>query len=290
MDFVCPRCQHKYQISENLVGKEVRCKNAACGHVFRVVAAREPLIASPQAMAASPGPKSGVAPPPSGTAASSPRIPAGMPPVPQTGGALDFLNVAADRPMGPKLPVDGADRPAEANAPAVGAAGTHPKRPAILVWIIFYWTFAGILTMFGAVLFQVWLGFAGGAIAAMPDELRRSAPVWLILLLEAVQFLALVLFHYGVLLLVACYGLWTFRAWGLSLARILAIVSAALNLIGVVAAIVLRAAIVASLAGLVISLLVLGYLYGTSNVSQRLGRVASNLRGPGGRGWEGFDQ
>jgi len=40
MEFVCPRCQHRYQGSENLVGKEVRCKNAGCELVFKVAAAQ----------------------------------------------------------------------------------------------------------------------------------------------------------------------------------------------------------------------------------------------------------
>ena len=50
MDFVCPRCQHRYQGSDNLVGKEVRCKNAGCQHVFNVVAEEAAVSAATRAL------------------------------------------------------------------------------------------------------------------------------------------------------------------------------------------------------------------------------------------------
>jgi uncharacterized membrane protein (DUF2068 family) len=97
------------------------------------------------------------------------------------------------------------------------------------------------------------------------------------------------MFHVGLLTEMACYGLWTFRRWGLSLARILAVVYAVGSLIGLVVALVMRAGIVASLAGLVINAGIVVYLYGRSNLSERLQQVFSRVRQVDGQTWEGYE-
>jgi len=80
------------------------------------------------------------------------------------------------------------------------------------------------------------------------------------------------LFHYGLLLLVACYGLWTFRKWGISLARGLAIVFVLLNILALIITLVNRTGIVACVAGVFISVCIMVYLYGSANLRDRLHR------------------
>jgi len=288
MDFVCPRCQHRYQSSENLVGKEVRCKNAACGHVFRVVAARESPIASPPTTAVPPGPKSGVAPPASGAAASGPRIPAGMPPMPArdgspgpTGDALGFLSGSAPPAIDGRTPASREAAVSEGE-PAIGV-----KRPFGVVWIVFYWLFSGVLAAVGGLFLTSLLSFAAGAAGALRDlpfESRSGTAAALMSLV--MELIGLLIFHLGLLTLVACYGLWTFRKWGLSLAKIVAFVNAALNLIGLVICLVTRVGIVASLGNSFVSVAILVYLYGGGNLSARLQRYSTGLHGVEDTAWK----
>ena len=53
---------------------------------------------------------------------------------------------------------------------------------------------------------------------------------------ELMGLVGLLWFHYGLLLELACYGLWTYRRWGPSLAKIMAVVNVIGSLIGLVAA------------------------------------------------------
>ena len=102
------------------------------------------------------------------------------------------------------------------------------------------------------------------------------------------EFIGLLLLHYGLLLMVACYGLWTFRRWGLSLARGLAIASLALNVIVLIITMVTRAGIVAGVAGLVVSAGILVYLYGSANLRDRLQRYLRGGRLQRGE-WQTFE-
>jgi hypothetical protein len=56
-----------------------------------------------------------------------------------------------------------------------------------------------------------------------------------------------------------------------------------------VVALVMRAGIVASLAGLVINAGIVVYLYGRSNLSERLQQVFSRVRQVDGQTWEGYE-
>ncbi len=98
----------------------------------------------------------------------------------------------------------------------------------------------------------------------------------------------LLVFHYGLLLELACYGLWTYRRWGLSLAKILAMLQLIGSLIGLVASLVMRVGIVSALTSLVISVGIVVYLYGSSNLSERVQQVFSRVRQGEGRTWEGY--
>ena len=130
MDFVCPHCQHRYQGSDNLVGKEVRCKNVACGQVFRVVVAREPPITSPQAMASA-DPQNGVAATASLAAVPGPRISAGMPPMPPPaapaepeGDPLAFLSGSTASAANPKTTIPPRSRRGTGPTSSVSAGST----------------------------------------------------------------------------------------------------------------------------------------------------------------------
>jgi uncharacterized membrane protein (DUF2068 family) len=151
-----------------------------------------------------------------------------------------------------------------------------PQRPFGLVWIVFYWAFAGLACLpLGYIILA-----AGGAAGGMAEEARSmfgshslGEPSGSVALRAALlEFLGLLVFHFGLLLLVASYGLWTFRKWGLALARGLAVAAVALNGIGLIIGIIYRAGIVASLVGTVLSVLVLVYLYGRSNLREQLHR------------------
>ena len=100
-----------------------------------------------------------------------------------------------------------------------------------------------------------------------------------VLALMLVEALALLVFHLGLITLVACYGLWTFRGWGLFLAKVAADLNAVLNLIGLVICLVTRLGMLGSLANFCISVGILVYLYGGGNLAARLQRYSSGLHG-----------
>ncbi len=141
------------------------------------------------------------------------------------------------------------------------------RRPAGLAWLVFYWSISGaLLIVAGGILLNVG-GFLGGVSSGMADPFHsREAPSGM--MMELVAVLGLLLFHLGILTELACHGLWTFRSWGLSLAKILAVVNVIGSLIGLVWALVTLAGVVASLAGLVINAGILVYLFGSSNLSE----------------------
>ena len=281
----CPRCMKTLNVTEKAFGKTVPCPS--CNQPIKVLQPTQPSVQT-----------GGVAGPPSWSGAeqnghatpdTATPLPSGMPPMPDdgtpaqsAGDPLAFLNT---EPKG--APIGGRPNPSEARGSIdVLAGGT--RRPAGLVWIIFYWSVSGaLLAVVGWTLTCVG-GFLGGLSSGLADAVHsREAPPALVT--EVAAFAGLLMFHVGLLTELACYGLWTFRRWGLSLAKILAVVYAVGSLIGLVAALVMRAGIVANLAGLVISVGIVVYLYGSSNLSERLQQVVSRVRKVEGRTWEGYD-
>jgi len=225
-----------------MLGKRVRCKD--CGADFDVATAPPRPLQPPPARAFEPMP----APDP-----------------------------AASEPLEAGIP----DPPAvTAPYPPVAKA----QKPFGLVWIVFNWAMAGVsLVVIGGIFLALGtaLGAANEASRTMfgPLGLRDAggdAALRSILL----EILGLLVFHYGLLLLVTCYGLWTFRRWGLSWAKSLAVGNAILVLIGLVISVVTRVGIVASVVGVFISAGILAYLYGSVDLRDRLHRVipAGGLR------------
>jgi len=228
----CPKCGKVHRATEAVAGRKVQCKD--CGAIFVVNSDVPEATQQPDA------------------------------------GEIDQLAAAgaAGRPSGP-IP----DEPTGVHAqlPATG-----PKRPFGVVWVVFYWIISGVAGLVGGYILFAMGGALGGVIGGAKDmfdsgEFSKIARAGS-LAMAALEFLGLLLFHYGLLLMVACYGLWTYRRWGLSLARGLAVASVVLNGIALIITLVTRAGIVVSLVGTVISAGILVYLYGSANLRDRLRR------------------
>jgi uncharacterized membrane protein (DUF2068 family) len=166
------------------------------------------------------------------------------------------------------------------------AAGV--KRPFGLVFVVFYWVIAGALYLVMGYVLALMGGALGGAIGGARDmfdssnlrDLTRAGA----LVMALVEFVGLLVFYLGLLTLVACYGLWTFRAWGLSLARGLAVAYVALNVLGLFLCLATRAGIVTAVVGSGVSTGILVYLYGKTGLRDRLQRYVR------GRQLQGVDQ
>jgi uncharacterized membrane protein (DUF2068 family) len=142
------------------------------------------------------------------------------------------------------------------------------------VFVVFYWAFAGALLLVGGYVLAVMGGALGGALGGARDifdssglrDLTRAGA----LAMALVEFVGLLAFFLGLLTLVACYGLWTFRRWGLSLARGLALAYFAMNVVTLIIGIVIGAQIVTGVVCLVISSGILVYLYGKTGLGGRV--------------------
>jgi hypothetical protein len=210
--------------------------------------------------------------------------------LPSSNGAPDFLS-GTDHPAARKAAAavelcdDGKHTPAQ-------SPSTLPKRPVGLVWIVFYWGFTGVV----AALFGIAVQWAGGFIGGISSVLEDSGPLRSSTLpggkiaAEVAGFGGILLFHIGLITLVACYGLWTFRKWALPVAKVLAVVFGVGAFLAVIVALVVRHGIMVGLTNLAISIAVIMYLFGSSNISERLKQYSSNWRGVGGREWDGFVQ
>ena len=112
------------------------------------------------------------------------------------------------------------------------------KKPFGLVWVVFYWIFAGVWCMVLGVAAQAGGGFSAGIRDAMESLRGSTAMATVAELLSLLGFLG---FHLGLLMLVTCYGLWTFRKWALSIAKVLAGFFAVGSVIWFIAALVMCA-------------------------------------------------
>jgi len=117
-------------------------------------------------------------------------------------------------------------------------------------------------------------GFGSGFLNAIDSHHAANMAVPL----EVLQLAGFAFFHVGLLMLVTCYGLWTFRKWGLTLAKVLAVIAALGQLLFFIAAIVKHAGIVESLASMIISAAILVYLFGRAELTDRAKKYVSQLR------------
>ena len=238
INVTCPSCKKVHKADESLLGKRVKCKD--CGVMFEVMSNGPQPVQQPNTWDREIKQMAAAAP----AAVTGP-----------TGGGI------SKKPV--ELPKD--VPPAKA------------ERPFGLVWVVFYWIIAGVVCLPAGYV----LGAMGGALGGTAEITggmfgSRGFTSAGALVGALFELLGLLLFHYGLLLLVACYGLWTFRRWGLSLARGLAVASVVLNVVVFIISLISRAGIVATLVGAVTSVGILVYLYGSDNLRDRLQRYTRN--------------
>jgi hypothetical protein len=162
--------------------------------------------------------------------------------------------------------------------PASNQADAAAKRSPVLVWIVFYWIISGVMTTIGSLMMMLAAGAMLGAVSGMGDAFHSPHVAEGAIAAEFISLLFLLLFHVGLFTMVTCYGLWTFRKWGLLLARILAAVYSVGGLITLIVAVVMRSGLVASLTNFGISIAILIYFFGRANLSEQLHKVVSRVR------------
>jgi hypothetical protein len=295
----CPQCGSKLRLVRQLHGKNVRCNR--CGVVLTVSADpwRLSMVNGASVPAAGGefmepeyflGSDASPSPAPKTDGHESPlsRIPAGMTPLTkavasraQTGDSLSFLSDSTVRDIG----VNSTNSYKTCDSPNASIA--MPKKPFGLVWIVFYWAISSIFAIIGGLFLLYAASFTGSMITTFGKETFSEMQGGLIRLLF-VEFLGVLVFHFGLLTMVACYGLWTMRKWGLKLAKQLSVVYAILNLLTFTFAIVTRVGIIANLAGFIVSVVITIYLYGGSELSERLQQAYSRLGGADEQKWDGY--
>jgi len=224
---------------------------------------------------------------PAAAPAAAPRSPSVTPSVPETGGRF-----AAPGDGAPHTPTQTplSDSPGTADGMAT-QPGTAPKRPLPVVWIVFYWLIGG-LAMVALGLMVIFAASMAGGMANMvgaPDgakELSQLAGAGALVSL-LLEFLGLLLFHFGLLTLVTCHGLWTNRHWGQPLAKGVALALTVLTALGFIATIVTRTGILTTLANLAISIGIVIYLFGRSQLSDRLRQYQDRMPRLEDRQWDG---
>jgi hypothetical protein len=168
--------------------------------------------------------------------------------------------------------------------------GPPPPPPKVqrtfgLVWLVFFWIIQGVgCLVVGPICISI--GEAKGGVIEITRNMFGSRGLGSSLEVVFLELLGLLIFHYGLLLLVACYGLWTFRRWALSLAKGLAIVFVVLNILVFIITLVNRMGIVLSVAGMFISVGILVYLFGSVNLRDRLQHLQQYIRTDGLQGNE----
>jgi hypothetical protein len=248
----CPHCKRGLNVTEIAFGKTLPCPG--CNQLVAIP--QDPAILPPL--------------PPLGRT----PMPAGTPPIPPGSGLLS---------------VSGAQWGLHSAAPGIDAYQTSPhpdapapvppasesaavRRPFGIVWIVFYWTWTAI----PLVAIGLGLQFMGSLTAGLRDAVGSGGGA--ALGVEVVSLIGLACFHLGLLTLVTCYGLWTYRRWALLIAKVLAVVFVLFGLIGFVAALVMRTGIVTSLANTLISAAIVVYLFGATGLFDRAQRYVAKLR------------
>jgi hypothetical protein len=164
------------------------------------------------------------------------------------------------------------------------------KRSAVLVWIVFYWIFNGIAGIVIGILLPIMASFARGMASEMMEINRSKSDDEVLVALELVGLGGVLSFHVGLIMLVASYGLWTFRIWALPLARVLAVVFAVGNILGLIFSVVMRQGIGIALFGCIIQGVIVVYLFGAKRVAEYFQRSAAHLSEAGARDAQGFTQ
>jgi uncharacterized protein YbaR (Trm112 family) len=260
MIIVCPACKKAYpQVPDSIAARRLRCTDRNCGVPFVVCPACKQAH---QALNLVVGQRFQCLDPNCGVT----------------------FEIRPDMPKPPQPPDDsniGRSKTEVSPDKMGGGSGPLPvQRPFGLVWVVFYWVIWGVGCLVMGYMLATMGGVMGGVRSMTQDMFgsggfrgpgRESALATVLL-----EFAGLLIFHVGLLTIVTCYGLWTSRKWGLSLARGLAIAYVVLNLIGFVVSLVSRTGIVMCLVGLAISGGILFYLYGKAGLRNRLQQSLGN--------------
>lgn len=166
---------------------------------------------------------------------------------------------------------------------------SQEHRSPYIVWITLYWLCSAVLLVCLALV----LSPLGASLASATDKLDSFAGAIhdlaakqrlledrtaLVVLMVLIDLAGVLLFHLGLLTIVACYGLWNLRGWGLSLSRPLAAVFVVFNCLGLVLSIYTRVCVTSTIVALVISIAVADYLFGTERLSGRIERYTQAYR------------
>jgi uncharacterized membrane protein (DUF2068 family) len=184
--------------------------------------------------------------------------------------------------------------PAEAASDQPGALqALHPpagsKRPFGMVFIVFYWVISGVLAVLGG-LALTWGTRFLGAMNEGPREIFHSPQMTAsaMLALAIMELVGVLAFLLGVMYMVASFGLWTYRKWGLQLSRVLAVVSVVLYALSFIATLYTRSGIVSSVAALVIAVGIMAFLFGRLKSIGSFQGFQRRGQSQGGE-WEGFE-
>lgn len=289
----CPHCKRTLNVNETALGKTVPCPG--CNQQIKVVRPPEPSLQSSH----SDGPPvlAGATQESRELRSSAPPLPPWMSPIP--GGErpaappsdpLSMLEAAAAyEKAAPRHKSNAVSAEARASSDKYAAVR---KRPAALVWIVFFWavsaafvTLSSLAGLIAGCSAGLGLALALSRLPHIPSDLQAPPAI----AVELWTFACLLGFYFGLLMTVACYGLWTFRMWGLSLAKKLAIANAIGGLLTVVLAIIVRAGIAASLVGSITSVAILVYLYGSRDLSERLQQAWSRAQHLEDQAWEEYE-
>lgn len=262
----CPSCKKSYKAEESVLGMSVKCMG--CGNTFEVQPVHHPNYpeTEPKAAATSADPEADRKARREQAADQASSAVFAEPAVVSSGGGI--TEVTEDPPK--------------------HGATTKPHRPFGLVWIVFYWTIAGLLCLPAAYLLLCMGGIMEGASEFGRSVFGNSGSHATGVEVLIFELGGLLLFHYGLLLLVSCYGLWTYRRWGLSLARGLAVTSVVLSVGALVICLYTRAGIVGCVLGLALSVWILIYLYGSANLRDRLRQYVHSQALEGGQ-WAQYE-
>ncbi|MBS0209047.1 MAG: hypothetical protein JSS27_08855 [Planctomycetes bacterium] len=210
----------------------------------------------------------------------------GMPPVPPVGDRTTHIinrnEFASDNDAYSQAP---SSRSESASLP-IERAGPAGGRPIGIVWLTFYFVLNGLSVMILGLIFTGLVQAGDSALSGMSHVIgqaqsRAAAELGAAGTIASLtlQALAALTFHLGLLTLVASYGLWTFHAWGLSLARLLSIVYAVLAMLSVILAVSLRVGIMSSVISLTIWSIVLVHLFASAERSIRMRQYYAKVVG-----------
>jgi pilus assembly protein TadC len=137
-----------------------------------------------------------------------------------------------------------------------------------LVFVIFYTALSGILTSILGFFLEIGSGIAGRAGGMLPFEIAERGRLALV----AVEFLGILVFFFGLTGLVCAYGLWSGQQWGKRLTIRWYFVYGVFALIGLIVSIATGAGVVSSIVSVGVCVGILGFLFGSAELSRHVGR------------------